>query len=139
MSRATPAQQRTHPRQQFARLERLGQVVVCTEFETDHAIGRITLGGQHDDRYVGSGAHLAAHVEAVAIGQHQIQQHQIGGMHLEPGQAFAGIFCVRDIEAGVGQIVDDHRRQVTVIFDHQELLWHHRSVPFEAKVIDATG
>ena len=63
--------------QQFARAERLGQVVVGAHLQSDDAVGLLAARGEHDDRDVGVGAQVAAQREAVVAGQHQVEHHQV--------------------------------------------------------------
>jgi len=41
---------RAQARQQFARLKRLRQIIVCADFQTDDPVHRIAAGGQHQNR-----------------------------------------------------------------------------------------
>ena len=45
------SQHRTHPRQQLAERVRLGDVVVRTDFQTDHLVDFRAFRGEHDDRH----------------------------------------------------------------------------------------
>jgi hypothetical protein len=47
--RAVPAQDRADARQQLARLEGFGQVVVGADLQADDAVHRVALGGEHHD------------------------------------------------------------------------------------------
>ena len=59
-------------------LERLDDVVVGAGLEPDDDVDGVALGGEHHDRHAGLGADLLAHVDAVAAGQHQVEQHDVG-------------------------------------------------------------
>ena len=74
---ARAAQDDLDARQQFARAERLGQVVVGAHLQADDAIGFLAARGQHDDRDVGVGAQRAAQREAVVAGQHEVEHDQV--------------------------------------------------------------
>jgi hypothetical protein len=57
-------------RQQFARVERLGDVVVGAEVQAGHAIGSVALGGDHQDWHlavVGVRTNLPAHFQSTCI------------------------------------------------------------------------
>ena len=58
--------------------ERLDDVVVGAELEPDDAVGLGAARGQHHDRHVAVAAQLAAHVAPVAVGQRQVEQHEVG-------------------------------------------------------------
>ena len=75
------AQVRFHPRHQFARAEGLGHVIVAADFEAQDAVHFIGAGRQEQHgraRQNGGLADLAAQLEAVGIGQHDVQQDQVG-------------------------------------------------------------
>ena len=87
---AIPApQNRFDARNEFARVEWLGQVIVRAEFETEDLVDIFVAGGEHENRGgVIRGAQSAADFETVELRQHHIQ-HDQGGM-----------FAVRQIERG---------------------------------------
>ena len=58
--------------------ERLDHVVVGAELEADDAVGLGAAGGEDDDRDAGAGADRAADVAAVAVGQVEVEQDQVG-------------------------------------------------------------
>ena len=74
---ADAAHVRADPREQLARRERLGDVVVGADLEAEHAIGFFAARGHHDDRHVDARAQLAADLDAVAAGQHQIEHDAV--------------------------------------------------------------
>ena len=126
---ARPAQHGANPRQQFACLERLRQIVVGAQLQADDAVGLIAARGQHHHRQVRAAAYLPAHVEAIAVRQHEVENHQVCVVRAQPCQAVGGGFGVRDIESGVGRIVDHHTGQAGVVFDHQQGLMHQGRFP----------
>ena len=65
------------PGEQLARRERLGDVVVGADLEAEHAIGFLAARGHHDDRHVAAPAQLAAHLDAIAAGQHQVEHDAV--------------------------------------------------------------
>ena len=66
-------------RDELAEAERLDDVVVGAELQPDDPVDLFGARGHHDDRHVGARPQLAAHVEAVAVGQAEVEQH-----HVEP-------------------------------------------------------
>jgi hypothetical protein len=87
------AQDAADARQQFARLERFGQVVVGAHFQAEDAVQRLVAGGQHDDRQSRLGAQLAAQGQAIVAGQVEVQHHQLGAgfvQQLPHGQTVGG-------------------------------------------------
>jgi hypothetical protein len=110
---AGPAQHRPDAGDDLLKAERLGDVVVAA----DGQAGDLVLGGVlgRQEQHRGAGVALAepsGHVEAVQVGQHHVQDHQVGsvalhgleglqpaggGGHLEPGQAQAGREQLEDV------------------------------------------
>ena len=72
-----PPQHDPDARQQLAQAERLGEVIVGSEFESDHPVDLIaTMSGGDDDREVGSASQFAQEVEAVLLGQAEIENDE---------------------------------------------------------------
>jgi hypothetical protein len=127
-----PAQHRADARQQFARLEWFGQVIVGTQFKADDAVHRVALGGQHQDRraglFAGQRTDAAAHVQAVDVREHQVQDHQIGRIGLQAFQPAEAVSGVRKGKSRLDQVFADHPGQPAIVFDHQQAGTHGRSV-----------
>ncbi len=75
---ACTPEQGTHARQELARIEGFCQIIVCTDFEPDNAIDRVSFGGEHEDRRVVMLAQPAADREPVFTRQHEIKQDEVG-------------------------------------------------------------
>src|SRR6185436_9812101 len=72
--RASP-QQCLDTREQLHHLERLDEVVVGAELQSDDTIDNLPARGQHQDRRLDSAlAKCAAHIEATAAWQHDVEQ-----------------------------------------------------------------
>ena len=68
------AQQRMDPRHQFARQERLREVIVGAGFKADHVVERVALRGQHQDRQrLSFGAQLRQMSRPSSSANHQIE------------------------------------------------------------------
>ncbi len=80
------AQDGANPRDQFTRIEWLGDVVVTAHFQTDHTLGAVITGGQKDYRCRIGQPEPTAQTEAILARQHEIEHDQI---HRLPGQAGA--------------------------------------------------
>ena len=81
---AMPAQHRVDARDELARIERLGQVVVGAHLEADDAVDVLALGRQHDDRHGLAGAAQApADGQPVLAGQHQVEHDQVRRVALQ--------------------------------------------------------
>jgi hypothetical protein len=88
---ALAAQQRLGARQQFARRERLGHVVVGAVVQASDLVFFHALGSQHDDRdvlEVAVGADARQQPQAGLVGQHPVQQDQLRGA---PGDKLPGV------------------------------------------------
>src|SRR5271166_4515765 len=70
---ADAAQYGANARHQLARIERLAEVIVGAQFETDDAIDIVAASGQHQDRRGARRAEFAQHVEAADARQHDVE------------------------------------------------------------------
>ena len=75
---AGAAQHRADARDHLGAAERLDDVVVGAELEADDPVGLRAARGQHHDRDVAAAPQRAADVAAVAVGQGQVEQHDVG-------------------------------------------------------------
>jgi hypothetical protein len=82
----TAAQHRADAGDELARGERLGDVVVCAEFQADHLVDLGVARGHDDDRDVGTGPQAAAYLGAREPGQHHVEQHHVGAGAVERGE-----------------------------------------------------
>jgi hypothetical protein len=73
-------------------------------------------------------AQFAGEVQAVAVGQHQVQHERVvrpgGQAHAAVGQRAGGV----DVETLRAQVVADHARQAGVVVDQQEMRIGHGGV-----------
>ena len=75
---AETPQDRTDPGHDFARLERLRNVVVGAELESGDAVDDIVAGGQHQDADVRPfGSKRPQYIEAGPAGQHHVENQQV--------------------------------------------------------------
>ena len=72
------AQHRAHARRHLVEIERLDDVIVGAGIEPLDAISHVVARGDDDDRRrIAPPAQLAQHLEAVASGKTEIEQHEI--------------------------------------------------------------
>src|SRR5207237_5782647 len=64
-ARSDAAQDDVHPCDEFARAERLGDIVVAADLQTQHAIDLVVAGGEKEDWNVRGLSDFAADVQAV--------------------------------------------------------------------------
>ena len=69
-----------HPGQQFLHAERLGHVVVRAGVQRLDLVGAVGPAGQHDDRGLGPAAQPLDDLDAVQVGQAQVEEHQVRGV-----------------------------------------------------------
>ena len=96
-------QHRLDAGQQLARRERLGDVVVGAALEAADLVLLLGSGGEHDDRNllrVLRALQRAGQLEAAHVGQHPIDQHQIGPRVGDAGARLAAILGLVHVVAG---------------------------------------
>ena len=113
------SQDGAHPRHQFTRGERLGDVVVGSQFEAEHSIGFLDACGQHDDWNPGR-SHAAQHIEPGDAGEHDVEHDEIG---LKRGDRVLDqvttIELVDDVAIPL-QVVDDNFADSRFVVDDQD-------------------
>jgi len=105
--------------QQFARLERLGQVVVGADLQADDTVHHIAARGQHDDGRVAFAADRAAQFEAVHLGQPHIEDDGVEGLRPKHRQAGAGACGARGFDLETFEEGRQWRGQPFVVVDQQ--------------------
>ena len=75
-----PAEDGADPRCELAQRERLGHVVVGAELEADDLVDLGVLRGEHDDRHRGLGAEDPADLDARELGEHEVEQDEVGSL-----------------------------------------------------------
>ena len=126
LRRAT--QHRVDARQQLARRERLGDVVIGAAVETHDLVLLFSARGQHDDRhFLGLLVALqrARQLEAAHVRQHPVDQHQIGALIGNAGARRAHIGRFAHFEAAAAQSECNHFADRPLVFDDQDLLGCH--------------
>jgi hypothetical protein len=125
-----------HARDQLARRERLGDVVVGAELEADDAVDLVAARGQEDDRHLARLANPLEDLEAARIGQADVEDDQRRGRLADPLQRFLAGRAPGRLEAvgaqrvlqrvgDAGLVLDDedpglHRRQASARTDKRE-------------------
>ena len=125
--RAQTPQHRADTRNELARGKRLGHVIVRTGFEAADTIRLVTAGGKHDDRQIGGGrraAQAAADFDARKIGDHPVEDNQIGLLLFGQGQRFLTISGADHVKAFLFKIIGHKLNKAGVIFNKQDLGAH---------------
>ncbi len=118
---ARPAEDRADPGQQFAWVERLGQIIVGAHFQAEHAVDVVALGGQHQDGHGAGGAQITADGQAVLAGQHQVEDDQI---RCEPAHRRTHRLAVPGrlhLESLARKQIADEAGDLLVVLDDQNL------------------
>ncbi len=124
-----PTQDRLHPRHEGPRIERLGHVVVRAKLQTDDRVDVLRPCGQHEYRNVTAPAKLPADLEAIHLGQHQVQHHQVRVAALVLDQ---GLLAVGRGHHGVAvflEVEPDQLDDVALVVDDEDGLHEGRIRP----------
>jgi hypothetical protein len=76
--RIAAAEHGAHTRREFAGRERLGDVVIGSEFEADDPIGLLAARCQHDHWKVAARSDPPAQRQSVSAGQHHVEHDEVG-------------------------------------------------------------
>src|SRR5215207_3493012 len=93
-----PAHDSPHPRHQLPHGERLGDVVVGPELQPHDPIYLVVLGCQHDDGHVALRPDAPAHLRAVQLGEHDVQDYEVRLVALERLEGLLAVANRLDLE-----------------------------------------
>lgn len=108
---------RSYPRDDLTYPEGFGDVVVRAELEPDHAVRLVAAGADHDDRDVAARPQRLADVEAVGVGQPEVEEDDVVGALVRQGRPARG--HPLDLEAVAQQAAPERFGDRFVVF-HQE-------------------
>ena len=119
---AGAAQHRAHAGHQLLEAERLDHVVVGPDREAAHAVVGVAPGGQEHDRHAGrrGAGEAPVQLEAVHVGEHHVQQHEVGPHRRRGRQRLAPAGRRRGLEALVAQRGAQQLRDALLVIDHQD-------------------
>jgi len=109
------------PGQQLARVERLGEIVVRAHLQSQDAIEILAACGEHDDRHLRFGAHLAAQAEAILARQHHVEDQQVDPLVGHRARHFASVGRRRHVAAVATQIFGDERPRLAVVLNYKDV------------------
>src|SRR3954447_605438 len=126
------AQDRAHSRDELARVEGLRHVVVGADLEPDDLVDVLVTRREHQHRHVARLPDALADLDAVDVGQHQIQDDESRLLRLDELQSLGARSSSAHGVAGVLQIGGDERRDRRLILDDQHRLGlgGQRSAPY---------
>jgi hypothetical protein len=125
------AQDRFDSRNQFPGGERFGHVVVSPQFESEHLFGLLRPGGQHDDRDAGVpviGFEILAYLEAVRIGQHEVENDEVGGFGVEKAVERVDLRKTFDFEPRVSEIERHKLQNIRLVINDGDQFAHESSL-----------
>ncbi len=114
------AKHRADARDELDHRERLGEVIVGADLETDHGVELGVARGQHDHRDVALPADRAAHRQAIHARQHEIEDHQVGFGRAEDLETFFAVLRCRDLVPFASQGVADGVTEVGLVIDEKD-------------------
>ncbi len=114
------AQHHLDARQQLARIEGLGQVVVRTHLQAQDAVQQGAARREHDHGDVGAFAQAAAQGQAVGAGQHQVQHDEVGRMPAQPVPHGLAVTHGGRTHARGAQVVAQQLADVGIVVHHQD-------------------
>jgi hypothetical protein len=119
--RRAPAQHRVDAREELARIEGLGEVVVGPHLQAHDAVDVVTLRGEHDDgRCIVLPAKAAADREAVLAWQHEIEHEEVVALARELLVHAPGIGHRLHLVALAAEVAHQKVPQSLVVVDHQD-------------------
>jgi hypothetical protein len=114
------AQQRFHAGGQLSHSERLGEVVIAADFESDHLVefGVTRREEQHRDARVD--AQPPTHLVPVDSRQHDIEHHEVEGGGLRERQCVIAVRGYCDVVALFAQVVADELGDRSFVIDDED-------------------
>ncbi len=129
VDRARPPQHGAHTRDELFEAERLRHVVVAADGQAfDLLLGRVAGGEEHDRHVVAVGAQPLHHREPVAVGEHDVEDHEVGAEHRRRLQRVGAGARDLDVEAFVPQRGGDQVGDVRLVVDDEDSCIGHRGM-----------
>ena len=121
-----PPQDRIYPRDQFARAERFGHIVVAADFEPEDAIDFLVAGRQEQDRRIGGLADLAADLQPVHLGHADVEHDEVVDIAVEAGQRLPAVLRNGNRHAALLEREADDVADMGVVVDDENGMSHGR-------------
>src|SRR5437868_8038467 len=120
--RRRAAHDRPHPRNELARIERLRHVVVGADLEADDLVHVLIARGEHEHRQITALADPLADLDAVDVGQHEVEDDERGLLGLDEAQRLVPARSRADGVARVLQIGGDEGRDRRLVLHDENRL-----------------
>ena len=123
---AGAAQNGANARHQFARIERLGEIIVGADLQSQDAIDGLAAGGEQQNRHGGLVTQRLEQLESGAAGQHHIENDQLVVIGEGGGQSGVMVVGGIDVKAlGLEKSLQQIDERVVVVDDEQLVHWIH--------------
>jgi hypothetical protein len=109
---------RPDPRNELARRERLGQVVVGSQLEAQDPIDLLVPGGEDQNRHASPSPQLLADFDSVQVGQTEIEDDEARVTPLDGLEAALARALADDLEACLLQVRSHQLADGLVVLDH---------------------
>src|SRR5690606_11180200 len=119
-----------HAQLEFFDVERLGDVIVCAQFQPGDLVAALVLLCQKDDGdMAGAGglAQFAADIVAVHIGQHNVEDDQMRKLLAGGRQRIAPARGDLDFVALPGKVNPQHVGNIKIVFDDGDSTFIHNA------------
>ena len=118
-------------RQQLARVEGLGHVVVGAYFKPDDAVHLLGNGGEKDDGRRGRFAQIFAQRKPVLSRHHDVENDQVESACLELPPGLAGVRCHRHAHAVLGEELGQEIADfLVIVYDENVMRGFHWPLPW---------
>ena len=107
-------------RNQFARFERLGHVIVRTDFQPHDPVGRFAHGGEQDGRQFLRLDQVAGERQTVLARHHDVDQCEVRAVFAQQAARGGGAFRLQHHEPLADQIVDQGFAKAAFVIDEQQ-------------------
>lgn len=118
------AQHRAHPRHEFARAERLGEI------ETEQHVVLGGSRGEQDDRDTVVAAELPADLQPVDLGHHHVQHDQRRAAALDAVERVPAVAHDLDVETLTFEVQPHERGLLLVVVGDEDMLAHPPTTPW---------
>src|SRR5262249_10293793 len=122
-----PTQDGPDSSDKFVKVKGLRHVVIGAVVEAGEDVGFGVTRGHHNHRGLSTTANQAAQLEAIFAGKHDVQEDEIGTEAIEALEDEIAVADAFNLETRVSEVVCQHVRQRTVIFDEKNAIRSHGS------------